>query len=249
MNEILSLKNPKLKTWMKLHDKKYRDNAGCFLIEGEHLIKEAQANGVLETLLVLKDTNYDFEFIENSYYVNEAILAKLAQSKSGSNCIGICKFIKLQPTNLSRVLLLDDVQDPGNLGTIIRTSVAFGFEKIYLSKQCVDVYNDKVIRSTQGALFQIAIERADLHEVINELKTNDFKVYATNLKAAKNLSETKFNQRTALVFGNEGSGVSQSVLELADENIIIEMAGFESLNVAIAAGICMREVYLETSKV
>ena len=139
----------------------------------------------------------------------------------------------------NRVVLLDGVQDPGNLGTIVRTAVSFGYDQVILSKECVDLYNEKVVRSTQGALFAMSVVIRDLPEEIRALKKEGLMVYGTSLHEAVFMKNRKKAQRVALVLGNEGSGVSDAVLNECDQNLMIEMDQFESLNVAVAAGIAM----------
>ena len=138
-----------------------------------------------------------------------------------------------------RIIVLDDVQDPGNVGTIIRTALSFGYDAVLLSAHSCDIYNEKVIRSTQGALFHIPVIRGDVHEMLIKLKQSKIKILATSLRDATALRKIRIPEAFALVFGNEGKGVSEEVLQLADTHVYIEMHTFESLNVAVAAGICM----------
>ncbi|MGL5977935.1 MAG: TrmH family RNA methyltransferase [Erysipelotrichaceae bacterium] len=243
--EILSTQNARIKHWAKYHDKKTRDTDQRFLVEGEHLVQEALSKQRLETLLVLQGVTLPFAFSGECIEVSEAVMSKLSQTKSQVPCIGVVRMEATPPQKLQRVVLLDGVQDPGNMGTILRSALAFGYDKIYISNECVDIYNDKVVRSTQGALFHIAIERCDLMEAVWMLKENGFTVYATDLQAAKRLQDTQTPEKLALVFGNEGQGVSQEVIQAANQNIIVEMATFESLNVAVAAGICMHHYYVQ----
>ena len=140
----------------------------------------------------------------------------------------------------NRLLLLDRVQDPGNLGTLLRSAVAFGFDGVILGEGCVDVYNEKVIRSTQGAIFKIPIEFHDLKEYVPLLQSNDVKVYGTSLQNGKPLGEIEEKVKMAFILGNEGQGVSSELLSSTDGNIFIEMSqNIESLNVSIAGSIIM----------
>lgn len=237
--EITSVANAKVKTWMKYHQKKHRDADGMFLVEGEHLIEEAIRAKILCTLLVRKGMQHPFAFEKEVYEVSDEIMDKLSSTVSHENYIGVCHKLSHVPASIQRVLLLDDVQDPGNMGTIIRTAYSFGFDVIYTSKGCVDLYNEKVIRSTQGALFHLPVMSVDLLACIKQLKEKNIPVYATSLRNAKALSEIEISDTVALVLGNEGSGVSEAVIDACDHSVIIEMNAFESLNVAVAAGICM----------
>lgn len=234
---IQSTQNERIKTWAKLHHKKGRDEAKQFLVEGEHLIREAMMSHCLEILLIEEGLSSSFEgtIIECS----REVLKKLSQSTSGTTMIGVCRMLETQPENSNRVLLLDNIQDPGNLGTIIRTAHSFNFDAIYCSEDCVDLYNDKTIRSTQGAFFHIPVNRANLDNQFNALKEDGFVIIGTSLKRAIPFSESKDESKVALLFGNEGQGVQEKYLEQTAYNVKIEINEFDSLNVAIAAGICM----------
>lgn len=239
--EITSLTNAKVKTWMKYHQKKYRDKDQCFLVEGEHLIQEAIEADALKVLLLKKESKNIFAWQGECYYVSEEIMKKLSMNVSQISCIGVChKKSDVFSNDANRILLLDDVQDPGNLGTLVRSAYSFGFDAIFASKNSVDLYNDKVIRSTQGALFHIPYFQMEMKDAISLLKKNDFSIYATALKNAKPLSSfSTTDEKIAIVLGNEGNGVHSSIIDECDTSIKIEMKRFESLNVAVAGGICM----------
>ena len=238
MNEITSVNNLRVKQWVKYHEKKYRDQDGLFLVEGEHLIQEALQAGLLKTLILSADCPYAFNFDGESFMVTEEIMKKLRSTVSINSCIGVCQMKETSISLGDKVILLDDVQDPGNAGTIIRTAYSFGFDAVVFSKHSVDIYNEKLVRSTQGALFHLSVLKGDLPDIIHELKQNGLAVYGTSLHHAKGLSAFSNGSKTALVFGNEGKGVSEEILNLCDDLIFIEMQQFESLNVAVAAGIC-----------
>lgn len=239
--EITSLTNTKVKTWAKYKEKKHRDKDRKFIIEGEHLIQEAKQAGLLECLIVEKDSTYPvYEGIE-VYEVTTDILRKLTSLVSKETLLGICCYPAQEEIQGDQLIVLDNVQDPGNLGTIIRSALSFGYDGIVLSHTCVDLFNEKVIRSTQGAIFHIPVYRKHLTETLPLLKQQGYHIYATSLHDAKPLRQVEKQERFAMVFGNEGQGVSEEVLVLSDENIIIEMKTFESLNVAVAASICMYE--------
>lgn len=238
MNEITSVSNPRVKQWVKYHDKKHRDRDGLFLVEGEHLIQEAITAGLLTALIISPDCPYQFGFDGECYLVSEEIMKKLRSTVSINTCVGVCKVKDSNVTLGDKVILLDDVQDPGNAGTIIRTAYSFGFDAVVFSGRSVDIYNEKLIRSTQGALFHMSVLKAHLPDMIHKLKQMGTIVYGTSLHEAKGLSTFVNQQKTALVFGNEGNGISEAILNLCDDRIFIEMNRFESLNVAVAAGIC-----------
>lgn len=237
--EITSTSNAKVKNWIKYHQKKYRDLDRRFLVEGEHLIQEAINANDLELLIIRKGKENIFSDAYETYFVSDEIMDRLSLNVSKVDYIGVCYQRKVCFSTFKKVLILDDVQDPGNLGTIIRSAYSFGFEGVFVSKGCVDIYNEKVIRSTQGALFHIPVKQVSIEEIIPILKEKGYHVYATALRNANNLSDYQNEDKIALVFGNEGSGVHEELIELCDASIKIEMAAFESLNVAVAAGICM----------
>lgn len=236
MEKITSLQNKQVKEWNALHQKKVRDQTNRFLIEGEHLIQEALQAGIVETILF--DTYNPFSF-EHGISVSKEVLKKLSQRDSSADLIAVCRRLDTPITKKERVLLLDDVQDPGNLGTLIRSAASFSYDGIYLSEGCCDLYNDKVIRSTQGALFHIPVERTNLEALIPSLKQEGIYVIGTSLKDAKPMQEIAWETKMAFVLGNEGQGVKDQLLDMCDVHMRIEMQGFESLNVAVAGGIIM----------
>ena len=238
METITSLQNSKVKKWTALHKKKERDLTGLFLIEGEHLIQEALKEGIVETIIT--DTSSPFDF-EHTVLVTDSIMKKLSENVSQVHLIAVCHKLDQQVKDMKRVILLDGVQDPGNLGTLIRTAVSFSFNCVYVSEETVDLYNDKTIRSTQGALFHIPVIRCNLNDVVKELQHDHFTIVATSLEESKTISEIKPVSRMGFIFGNEGQGVSKQLQEAANERLRIEMHGFESLNVAVAGGIVMYE--------
>ena len=236
MEVITSLQNARVKKWTALHTKKGRDETGLFLVEGEHLIQEALKAGILETLITDSDNPFGFEHV---IQVTPEIMKKISQNVSAVHLIGVCRQKEQKTGMISRVILLDGVQDPGNLGTMIRTAVSFGFDAVYCSDDTCDLYNDKVIRSTQGALFHIPVIRGSLSGIIEDLRKDDFRIIATTLEHSKTMSEIENTGKLGFVFGNEGKGVRKEIQLDADERVRSEMEGFESLNVAVAAGIVM----------
>lgn len=236
--EITSLTNAKVKQWVKYKEKKHREQDQVFMIEGEHLLQEAYQAGLIDCILVEKGKEPLYQEFP-VYVVTKEILKKLSNSVSGTWIMAVCHYPKQQEIKGKKVILLDGLQDPGNVGTIIRTAVSFSYDTVVLSNQSVDLYNDKLIRSTQGAIFHLNVVRCELPKTIVELKNKGYTIYGTSLHDAKPLAQIKPSESYALIMGNEGQGVSQEVLDLADQNIYIEMDTFESLNVAVAAGICM----------
>ena len=235
MERITSLTNAKVKFWTSLKDKKSRDEHGLFIAEERHLIEEACEAGLLETLLI-KEGEKPYAACPDTYEVSEQILKKVSGTVSANRQIGIVRK-PAQSAARERVLLLDEVQDPGNVGTLIRTAKAFGFDSVILSEGCADPYSHKAIRSTQGAVFSMNVIYADLKETIRSLRKNGIPVYGTSLKNAVSLEKIKPAEKAAILLGNEGKGVKPELLDLCDQRIVIPMDGFESLNVAVAGGI------------
>ncbi len=242
MNEmIVSLTNPKVKQWLKLKQKKYRLQTGTFLIEGEHLIQEAMDAKCLDTLIVSDHYTGGLDHL-NKIVVSRSIITALCATESKSECVGIATLPMVQPWH-DHILILEHIQDPGNLGTIIRSALSFGFNTI-IAVDCVDHTNDKVVRSTQGALFKINyITSHDLESIYQQLKVNGYTIYATALTNASSLSSISFESKCAIVMGNEGNGLTMEATHGADHIVKIEMATFESLNVSVAASIMMYMVY------
>ena len=238
---ITSLDNKKIKELGKLKQKKYRDLTSTYLVEGEHLIQEAEKANVLEEVLILE--GYDINTSKSKTYVTREVMSKLTDLDTPCSMIGVCKKSTNNKIIGNKILLLDDIQDPGNLGTIIRSSVAFNVDTIILSKNTVDLYNSKVIRSTQGMLFHINIISMDLEKAIEEIHKNNIQVYATDVVDGIDVRTLTDKSKYALVMGNEGNGVSNTIKELCDKNLYIKMNDkAESLNVGVATSILLYEL-------
>lgn len=236
---ITSLDNKKVKYIISLKDSKTREIEQKFIIEGEHLINEAIKYNLLEELYLLEGTinNYDIDAI----YLKENVMKKISSLTNTSKYIGICK-MKESTKIEGNAIILDDIQDPGNLGTIIRSACAFSVNNIILSKNSVDIYNPKVIRSTQGMLFKLNIIVDDLENIINELKNNNYTVLGTDVNNGTDVRDIKVS-KYALIMGNEGNGVSDKIKKLCDKNLYINMdKSCESLNVAVASSILLYEL-------
>lgn len=238
---ITSLNNEHIKELNKLKEKKHRDITNTFLIEGEHLVQEALKTNILKELIIIENNKYSIDNIPTTY-VSKEVMKKLSSMDSYPNVIGVCSK-KEEKEIKGNVLILEDIQDPGNLGTIVRSSVAFNIDTIILSKKTVDLYNNKVIRSTQGMLFNINVIVKDLEETINELKRNNYKIYGTKVDGGSNVKNIEVNDKYALIIGNEGSGMSETISRLCDEYLYIQMNDkVESLNAGVAASILLYEL-------
>lgn len=248
---ITSTSNETIKYFISLNDKKTRMNAKRFIVEGYHLVDEASKTNLLEAIISTDEK--ELKKINNvkRYLVNDAIINKIATTKNPQNILGIVKMLDHNITNLvpiikenkTKLIMLDDVNDPGNLGTIIRTAAGLGYDGIIMSPNTVDLYNEKVIRSTQGVMFKIPIIKANLQEVIKLLKKEKVFCIGTALTNAKDVKHITKKDKFAICLGNEAKGISKEVLDNMDENVRIAMNNdVESLNVSIAAGIIMYEM-------
>lgn len=233
---IDSLTNAQVKTWVSLHQAKHRKESGTFLVEGDHLVQEALKAGAVDLLLLKVGRDNPAPQVK-SVVLSDKVFKKVSQLESAGSIMALCRLDFQKKISGQRLILCDRIQDPGNLGTIIRSATAFGFDGILCSEDCVDFTNEKVIRSTQGALFHIALAQADLALTIKALQENGVLVYGTSLDKAIPLTQVSPTAPMAFVLGNEGSGVSKDLLALCDQNLVIESHAFESLNVAVAAGI------------
>jgi len=231
--EITSVNNSLVKDTVKLHQKKYRDMFSLFIIEGFHLYEEASKYNIIKYIFT-KDRSIKGD---NVHYVTTQVLAKMAKTKTPQDVLCVCN--KLKNTDLAdKVLILEGIQDPGNLGTLLRSALAFSFKTIILDNT-VDIYNDKVIRATQGAMFNLNFLEMKAVEFIES--NPDYEVYGTSMNGVE-LSSIKPNKKIAIVLGNEGQGVSQELLEKTYKNITIKTADVESLNVGVAGSIIMHNL-------
>ena len=232
-----SIDNKKIKELKKLHLKKYRDRDNMFLVEGEHLVFEAYNSGYLKELLVEEGNDYDIDVPVS--FLSSNVIKYLSNLDTPSKVIGVCEK-KENKIKGSKILILDEIQDPGNLGTIIRSAVAFNVDTIVLSKDTVDLYSPKVIRATQGMIFKVNVVIDDINVVVENLKKDDYKIIGTKVTSAKNLKCLEKMDKFAIIMGNEGNGVKKEVLDLCDEYVYIKMNNdCESLNVAVATSIIL----------
>jgi len=237
---IESVQNKKVKEIIKYHNKKFRDKEKKFLVEGFHLIEEALNYKNIELIVLRHGVTFDTKDVE-TIEVSERVFDKLSTAESSQGILGLCSQLNHIPNNEKKIILLDRIQDPGNLGTIIRSADAFGCDLVVLGDGCCDLYNQKVIRSTQGSLYHIPIIKQNLSDYLENF--NGF-ILGTALENSKNIDEVELNHdRLAIIVGNEGKGISGEVLALTNQNVIIEMPGkSESLNVGVAASIILYEV-------
>lgn len=253
MQVITSKDNENIRKIRKLKEKKYRDLENSYIIEGLKLVREAILEKIdIQQIIICEENNSQidketlYEIAKyNLIYVDRRIFETLTDV---NNPQGIMAVVKKNNSNLNIdyseeiILALDNLQDPGNLGTILRTLDSANLKQLIISKNSVDCYNPKVVRSTMGAIFRVNIIEVDnlKQELINAQK-NNFKIMVTSLDAKNNIYNTDFSKKV-IVIGNEANGVSKEIQNLADEKVKIPMLGkTESLNASVAASIMIYE--------
>lgn len=239
---ITSVDNKKIKRYVSLKNTRNRKKEGLFLVEGMHMCYEANKQGLLADLLVLENTEISFNYPGEITYVTLNVMKKVSSLLNPTNVIGVCRINDNNEIYGKHILLLDDIQDPGNIGTIIRSANAFNVDTIILSNNSVDIYNDKVLRSTQGMIFNMNIIYGDLLEIIQKLHDNGYTILGTNVNNGEDVRDVK-TSKYALIMGNEGQGVHKEIQDLCDKNLYIKMnSSCESLNVGVATSILLYEL-------
>ena len=233
--KIESRQNDKIKDVVKLYQSSERNKRKEFLVEGFHLFEMALHSNVVKSIFVLKEIK-DIPQNIIQYIVTPEIMEKISSVKTPQGIVSLCSMKEEKEITSNRVLYLDDISDPGNMGTLLRTALAFGYKDVIVSNGCCSVYNEKVLLASQGAIFDLNIS-TDRDNILSILK--GYSIYATEIKGSKNLNEIKASCKHVLVLGNEAHGVSEKILSLASERIRIDIKDIESLNVAVAGGIAM----------
>ncbi|AMA62409.1 RNA methyltransferase [Kurthia gibsonii] len=246
MKRIESLSNSLVKYWKKLATtRKERDQSGEFLVEGFHLVEEALQGTDVLNLIVREGVEIPATWnIDNIYMVEvtAAIAAELAETERTQGIFAHCKQPDFEvKSSWKKFLLIDAVQDPGNVGTMIRTADAAGMDAVILGKGSADPFNPKTIRSTQGSIFHLPVLRGELVDWVEQLQERDIPIYGTALDATSVVyNQVQKTPSFAVIMGNEGSGISKELLTKTTKNVIIPiMGGAESLNVAVATGIVL----------
>lgn len=236
---ITSINNDRVKDLVKLKNKKYRDINHIFFVEGKDLCDEAYKNGLLREIYILDGYSDIYDGIPYTF-ISLDVMKKISDLGSVTEYFGVCSK-KAEGDIGNRILVLDDIQDPGNLGTIIRSSVAFNFDTIVLSPGTVDLYNPKVVRSTKGMIFNENIIVRDVASFLSQL--DDYVIYGTDVNDGVNIRDEKIEDKVVIVIGNEGKGISNEVRKLCHKFLYIPMNDdCESLNAGISASIIMYEV-------
>lgn len=257
---IESESNSKLKLIRKLDKKKYRHKEGLYLIEGVRLIEQAiSMNADIEFLLFstkIFDVNGGRKLVKTIYsqginyaQVEDRLFESLSNTVNSQGIIGVVNMQSLAKKSVaekmsSKTLLIDRIQDPGNLGTIIRTADAAGFKDLFIARGTVDPYNSKTIRATMGSILNVNIHFVKETDVlIDQLKKDKYQLIATAMSSEKTYSAAAYSDRVVLIIGNEANGIDQELIEQADLKVSIPIQGAaESLNAAIAAGIVMYKI-------
>lgn len=255
---ISSTSNQQLKNLVQLQNKsKVRNEQGAFVVEGLKMFEESKTGGHLIKAYV-SESFYEEKIREDKAYfdtftyevVTDSVFKEASDTLTPQGIMALVnkpeyKLDQLIQKNTLNLMLLEDIRDPGNLGTIIRTAEGAGFDGIIISKTSVDVYNPKVIRSTMGAIYRMPIIYVeDFIEALERLKTENIKIYAAHLQGASYYDKLDYNKKTAILIGNEANGLSNEAAKASDYRVKIPMEGqLESLNAAIASGILMYEVY------
>ena len=233
--KITSLTNSYIKSLNELSKPRNKKERNEFLVDGLDFIEMAYSANCLKTILTTEhlDNYTDIEQI----IVTPQIIEKLSSNRSPSNVIGVCMYPSKKEVCGDRIVYLDGVQDPGNVGTIIRTALAFNYDAVILSEDSASIYNDKVISSTKGALFMMNITTCSL----KDLKDKGYQVIVTSLAESVDYKSISVNNKACVVLGSEGQGVKKSSLDLADVIVKIDISNIDSLNVGVAAGILLNE--------
>ncbi len=248
METLTSLKNPRVQAWRALKDRKARKETGLFLVEGRKMVDEAlRSDFPVEAVLVSEAMADAFALPGNVpvFALPEHVLGAVCDTKTPQ---GIAAVLRMKPSAAPdgrRLIALDGVQDPGNVGTIIRTADAAGLNGVLLSGACADVYSPKVLRATMGSVFHLPIMVTErLPETLGTLRKNGWNVISSQLDGEEFYgAAAHVGKRFCLVVGNEGNGVTEEVKALANCRLKLPMRGrAESLNVAVAAGIMMYEL-------
>ena len=228
---ITSRQDPSIKKYLKLKQKKYRDLENQFLVYGHHLVEIALKRGNVEQIIT-SDEN------ASGLLVSSEIMDEFSQTETTLDILAVCNKTE-NIIKSDKILILDDIQDPDNAGALIRSASAFGFRHIIFSNRSADFYNEKTIRASKGAIFDVYHERVQLPNKIKELKEEGYTIVGAS--AHGDIKVETRPKKLALVLGNEGAGISKEITRLLDIETTIEVENVESLNVSVAGAILMYE--------
>jgi TrmH family RNA methyltransferase len=243
---IISKDNELIKHIKSLNQKKFRHEFGEYFVEGIKLVDEAINEKLDISKIIICESLLERKIETKNYsveYVNENVFKYLSDTVTPQGIMAVIKYYEPKEINEKIVFALDDIRDPGNLGTIIRTLDCAGLKELILSEESADAYNPKVIRSTMGGIYRTKIfEGVNLKDKLVELKQKGYKVIVTSLDTKQEYYDINFNEKCVIVIGNESKGISKEIQDIADMKVKIPMLGrTESLNAAVAASIIMYE--------
>jgi TrmH family RNA methyltransferase len=248
MKYLESINNKQIKQTIALANKRERDKTGLFVLEGERLVSEITDINQIEYVIVSESYKGQYPSTNKICLTSDSLFAKLSETVNPQGIVAVCHKFKYNTEDAFNsknplFVILENVQDPGNLGTIIRTADAAGFDGVFLSKGTVDLYNPKVVRSTMGSIFHLPIYTGiDVAEIITQCKRHNVQTLAAHLGGVNMPYDIALTRPTAILIGNEGAGLTPETATMADELVRIPMPGkAESMNASIAAGILIYE--------
>ncbi len=237
---ITSRNNSRIKELLRLKDSKVRKEKELFFVEGYHLLEMALERQQVITIIADQVIEEIDEHIDQIIVAKE-IVQKFSSQVTSQGVIAICQMTKNTRPLGDRILYLEEISDPGNLGTLLRIAAAFGFMSVILSPNCCSPYNEKVINASQGAIFAVDIIEGE-REILNDLKGKGYQIIVTDVHDGVSLSKAHFQEKCVVVLGNEARGVEESTKDIANLKVTIPMKSMESLNVAVAGGIVCYEI-------
>ena len=246
METITSAKNPRVLCWRSLKEKKGRDAQDAFLVEGTKMVTEGLASGLqVHAVLLREDYAPSVTFPSGLpvYILSESAFSAVSDTKTPQGIAAVLSR-RVRPISGTKLLALDAVQDPGNVGTIIRTADAAGLDGILLGPSCADLFSPKVLRSTMGSIFRMSFAfPGDLPKALQEYREKGYSILSSQLDGEPFYSRKKVSSSFVLIIGNEGNGISDPVKQQATHRLRLPMrGGAESLNAAVAAGIMMYDL-------
>ncbi|MCQ4637186.1 RNA methyltransferase [Anaerovorax odorimutans] len=252
MKKITSKDNQIFRLCGRLTLRKYRDQEGLYLVEGEKLVREALATGQnVKTIIISEECGIPPAFSADTVFMEGRLFSKLAQTKTTQGILAIVEkrelteedFLKKTDRKSGNVVLLDRLQDPGNIGTIIRTADAAGYSGVMTIKGTADLYSSKIVRAAAGSLFRMPVFAADSPEqAVSVLERAGKTILATGFDTDLYYYDIDMKRNIGLIIGNEGNGISTELMAMAHRIIKIPMDGdIDSLNASVAAGILMYE--------
>jgi len=232
MEIITSKTNSKIKNLIKLKSQKEKDAQKLFLSSDLKVIKIASELNLLEAIYSVKKLNY-----KNNFVVSKDVMSKLSKEE----VIGVIKYLPSNKINSNKIIYLDRISDPSNLGKIILLAVKYNYKNIILSKECTSVYNEKCLEIAKENIFKVNFIYGDI-STLKHLKSDGYQIAATGLKSSTLLSNVKLKNKYVIIFGNEAKGVSEDILSMSDVVIRIPIKNIDSLNVSVATSITLDNI-------